>query len=271
MPLARIPGGTYVGKTLHSVYEAIDPQHPSLVSHVSHVVDRFVGGRLQSGHRQSIIDGVMASLSTPFGSSLGKNTLISVGAKNRLAELSFEMSLAHLNAGVTVQQIGQVLDSMIGDGDILKSYAQQLSHESFNIPLAGLINGSIDALLRVGTEENGERLYITDYKSNRLDREGDACVIDGYTEERMCNEMMHHHYPLQALIYGAAVYRFLRWRAPQVDPDASIGGIAYFFIRAMVGEDTPVDDRGNVRGVFTWEAPSGLWAGLSDLMAGVTL
>ena len=271
MPLARIPGGTYVGKTLHSVYEAIDPGHPSLLEHVSGAVDRFVGGRLRSGHRQSIIDGVVASLSTPFGSVLGANTLTSVGAHNRLAELSFEMSLAHLNAGVTVQQIGQVLNSMITDTDILKPYAQQLSHDSFNIPLAGLINGSIDALLRISTNGNEPRLYITDYKSNRLDRDGDANVIDGYTTERMCAEMMHHHYPLQALIYGAAVHRFLRWRAPHLDPDASIGGIAYFFIRAMVGPDTPVDEHGNVRGVFTWEAPSGLWQRLSDLMAGVTL
>ena len=271
MPFARIPGGTYVGKTLHSVYESVDPGHPFLSAHVADVVDRFVGGRLRSGHRQSIIDGVVASLSTPFGSALGNNTLMSVGAHNRLAELSFEMSLPHLNAGVTVQQIGHVLNSMIGENDILKRYAQQLCHESFNIPLAGLINGSIDALLRVSTEENGERLYITDYKSNRLDRDGDAAVIDGYTQDRMCTEMMHHHYPLQALIYGAAVYRFLRWRAPHLDPDASIGGIAYFFIRAMVGEPTPVDNHGNVRGVFTWEAPSGLWARLSDLMAGVTI
>jgi exodeoxyribonuclease V beta subunit len=181
------------------------------------------------------------------------------------------MSLAHLNAGVTVQQIGQVLNSMISDTDILKPYAQQLSHDSFNIPLAGLINGSIDALLRISTNGNEPRLYITDYKSNRLDRDGDARVIDGYTTDRMCTEMMHHHYPLQALIYGAAVHRFLRWRAPHLDPDASIGGIAYFFIRAMVGPDTPVDEHGNVRGVFTWEAPSGLWQRLSDLMAGVTL
>lgn len=271
MPLARIPGGTYVGKTLHSVYEAIDPQHPSLVEHVSDVVDRLVGGRLHSGHRQSIIDGVVASLSTPFGASLGNHTLMSVGAKNRLAEMSFEMSLAHINSGVTVRHIGQVLDSMISEGDILKPYAKQLCHDSFNIPLAGLINGSIDALLRVRTDESGERLYITDYKSNRLDRDGDASVIDGYTYERMCSEMMHHHYPLQALIYGAAVHRYLRWRAPHLDPDAAIGGIAYFFIRAMVGEETPVDSRGNVRGVFTWEAPSGLWATLSDLMAGVAL
>ena len=271
MPLARIPGGTYVGKTLHSVYEAVDPGHPSLVQHVSEVVDRFVGGRLRSGHRQSIIDGIVASMSTPFGSVLGSSTLTSVGAHNRLAELSFEMSLAHLDAGVTVQQIGQVLNSMINDTDILKPYAIQLSHESFNIPLAGLINGSIDALLRVGAEGHEPRFFITDYKSNRLDRDGDANVIDGYTTDRMCTEMMHHHYPLQALIYGAAVHRFLRWRAPHLDPDASIGGIAYFFIRAMVGPETPVDAQGNVRGVFTWEAPSGLWSRLSDLMAGVTL
>ena len=41
------------------------------------------------------------------------------------------------------------------------------------------------------------------------------------------------------------------------------------FIRGMVGDKTPVDDAGNPYGVFTWQAPAGLWERLSDLFAGV--
>jgi exodeoxyribonuclease V beta subunit len=93
-------------------------------------------------------------------------------------------------------------------------------------------------------------------------------MIHAYSTERMLHEMEHHHYPLQALIYGAAVYRFLRWRAPHIDADAAIAGFAYMFIRGMVGEATPIDVNGNRSGVLTWIAPKSFWNSLSDLFAG---
>ena len=39
-------------------------------------------------------------------------------------------------------------------------------------------------------------------------------------------------------------------------------------MRGMVGPDTPVDANGHRYGVFTWQAPAGLWSALSDLFAG---
>jgi exodeoxyribonuclease V beta subunit len=76
--------------------------------------------------------------------------------------------------------------------------------------------------------------------------------------------MAHHHYPLQALIYGTAMYRYLRWRAPHLaNPSNHVKGFSYFFVRGMVGPDAPSDT-----GVFTWLAPDGLWQGLSDRLAG---
>jgi exodeoxyribonuclease V beta subunit len=120
----------------------------------------------------------------------------------------------------------------------------------------------------LGTAE-APLLFITDYKSNRLDSEDDAQVIDAYAPARLVHAMEHHHYPLQALLYGTCIFRMLRWRAPHLNPDTTIGGVAYFFIRGMVGDKTPVDDAGNPYGVFSWRAPAGLWERLSDLFAGV--
>jgi exodeoxyribonuclease V beta subunit len=182
--------------------------------------------------------------------------------------MSFEMSLAHLSAGVKASDIGRLLKQSIPEDDLLTAYANTLCDPSFDIPLAGLINGSIDALLRVEFEEGIPRFFISDYKSNRLDRDGDELMIHAYSTERMLHEMEHHHYPLQALIYGAAVYRYLRWRAPHIDADAAIAGFAYMFIRGMVGEATPIDVNGNRSGVLTWTAPTGFWSSLSDLFAG---
>jgi exodeoxyribonuclease V beta subunit len=79
--------------------------------------------------------------------------------------------------------------------------------------------------------------------------------------------MEHHHYPLQALIYGTAVHRYLRSRAGSGTSLPVIAGMAYFFIRGMVGEPTPIENE-HRHGVFTWEAPQGLWQDLSDEISG---
>jgi exodeoxyribonuclease V beta subunit len=268
MPLARIPGGAHIGKILHTVYEHLDPSHSDLVEHVSAVVKRHVSGKLFTDHGQDIIDGIVLSLRTPLGGAVGEHSLSTLGLKNRVAEMSFEMSLAHLSANVKASDIGRLLKKSISNDDLLVPYAETLCDVSFDIPLAGLINGSIDALLRVELEDGKPRFFISDYKSNRLDRDGDKSMIHAYSAERILHEMEHHHYPLQALIYGAAIYRFLRWRAPHIDADAAIAGFAYMFIRGMVGEETPVDAVGNRNGVLTWTAPSGFWSNLSDLFAG---
>ena len=77
-----------------------------------------------------------------------------------------------------------------------------------------------------------------------------------------------HHYPMQAILYGTALYRMLRWRRPRANPDQCIVGIVYVFTRGMKGADTPIDNQGRRYGVFTWRAPAGLWQKLSDLLAG---
>jgi len=269
MPLSRIPGGTHIGKILHSVYEKVDPAHPELRNHVASVVKKYVTGKMFTQHGDNIIDGIVLTLTTPLGGPLGDNTLATLGTTNRAAEMSFEMSLAHLTDGVVARDIGVLLQQVLPTSDVLAPYAAMLTDDSFNIPLAGLINGSIDALLRVTEVDGSFSLFISDYKSNRLDRDGDAQIIDGYSAERMLHEMEHHHYPLQAIIYGAAVYRYLRWRSPQIDADKTVRGFGYMFIRGMVGQDTPVDAQGNRHGIFTWQAPAGFWARMSELFAGV--
>lgn len=268
MPMARLVGGTYFGKVMHTLYEHIDFTAPDLRGEVSRVVHQRVTGSALREHREALIDGITLSLRTPLGGPLGTLQLAHIPPTRRLAELTFEMTLADVSDGVRASDIGRLLTAVLPSDDILRDYARELSESIFDIPLIGLMNGSIDALLNVNESNENPLLYITDYKSNRLDREGDERVIDGYARERLLEEMRHHHYPLQALIYGAGVYRYLRWRRPDIDADAAIGGIAYFFIRAMVGDETP-NVEGHSHGVFTWTPPVGLWSSLSDLLVGV--
>lgn len=269
MPMAQVPGGTYFGTVMHKVYELIDFAAQDLREEVERVVSQVVVGSL-SPHRDSIIEGVLLSLDTPFGGLLPTTRLRDITRSHRLDELGFEMGLADVAANVTVAEIGTVVkQSLIAAGrhdDVLMGYLTGLE-QSFSAQLVGLMNGSIDALLRVNMDGQ-QKYFITDYKTNRLDRDGVTTRIDGYSRSSMLEEMEHHDYPLQALIYGVSVYRYLRWVRPDLDANSAIAGFAYFFVRGMVGQDTPEMD-GHRHGIFTWQAPPGMWSQLSDLFSRV--
>lgn len=268
MPLARIPGGTHTGTVIHEIFEKFVPSPDGLKEQFEQLVARHAAGPMFAPHRKNLVSGLVAAASTPLGPFMHDLTLASIPARDRLAELDFEMGLADFADNVSVNTIGRVLRDVLAPGDVLHDYSSELTRPEFDIPLAGLINGSIDAVLRINVEGVGTKLYITDYKSNRLDEEDDAQLIDAYHPARLVRAMRHHHYPLQALIYGVAVHRFLRWRAPHLDSDDVIAGVAYFFIRGMVANEKFVDDSGCPFGVFQWRAPRGLWAALSDAMDG---
>lgn len=267
MPLARVPGGTFLGKAMHTVYERCDFAADDLAGEVRRVVEETITAQALRAHRDAIAAAVLASLTTPLGGGLRGHRLADFGNGNRLAELDFEMGLPSLVRNARVNDMGRVLAEMLPDDDVLAPYARVLAGRSFDIPLAGLINGSIDALLRVESP-HGPRLFVTDYKTNRLDTQADVSLIDAYAPSRLVHAMEQHHYPLQALIYGTAVHRWVKWRAPHLDPESTVAGIAYFFVRGMTGSGSRVDETGEPFGVFSWTPPHGLWAALSDAMNG---
>jgi len=86
--------------------------------------------------------------------------------------------------------------------------------------LEGLMTGKIDlTYVRAG------RLYVLDYKSNRL---------PGYDAARLASAMQHSEYDLQALIYTVALHRWLRFRlGAQYDYTRDMGGIRYLFCRGL--------------------------------------
>ena len=80
--------------------------------------------------------------------------------------------------------------------------------------------------------------------------------------------MTHSHYPLQAMLYSVALHRYLTLAArTRLRPDRQLGGIAYLFVRGMIGTDTPtVDDR--PYGVFAWQPPARTVLALDALFRG---
>jgi exodeoxyribonuclease V beta subunit len=77
--------------------------------------------------------------------------------------------------------------------------------------------------------------------------------------------MARWHYGLQALLYTAALHRFLRWRLPGYDATRNLAGVLYLFLRGMTGPETPTVG-GTPCGVFAWEPSKALVEELSDVL-----
>jgi len=87
---------------------------------------------------------------------------------------------------------------------------------------------------------------------------GETLTPAHYRPAALAAEMMSAHYGLQALLYTAALHRYLRWRLRGYDPAVHLGGVLYLFVRGMTGAAGS--------GVFSWQPPPALVVELSDLL-----
>jgi exodeoxyribonuclease V beta subunit len=264
-PMADLPGGLAFGSLVHVVFETFDPHSPTPADDLARIVAAEAARLPVPGVTESdLVAGLLPVLVTSLGPLVDGLTLTDIPARDRLAELDFELPLGNKAGGATVQLIADTLDRWLGDGDLLRDYGERLRQAPVDqSTLRGYLTGSIDVALRVGG-----RFVVVDYKTNRLGQPGSPLLLRNYTPAAMAEAMMDAHYPLQALLYSVALHRFLRWRQPSYDPDRHLGGMLYLFVRGMAGPDTPVID-GMPCGVFSWRPPTGLVLALSDVLAGV--
>ncbi|KGQ18357.1 Exodeoxyribonuclease V beta chain [Lysobacter dokdonensis DS-58] len=90
--------------------------------------------------------------------------------------------------------------------------------------LSGLMTGKIDLTYRVDG-----RVYVVDYKSNRL---------PAWDAAALAQAMSASEYDLQALLYAVAVHRWLRMRLGNREAAASaFGGVRYLFCRGLDAGD----------------------------------
>jgi exodeoxyribonuclease V beta subunit len=144
----------------------------------------------------------------------------------------------------------------------VRPYAALLRAAALNRDLRGYLNGSLDLVLRL---DDG-RYVLADYKTNRLGALDEVLTAWHYRTEALQAEMLHAHYPLQALLYSVALHRYLRWRLPGYSAARNLGGVLYLFLRGMSAvEPVRVVDR--PCGVWSWCPPPRLVEELSDLFA----
>ncbi len=283
--IASLPAGVAFGTIAHDCLEMIeagpDISEADLRSQVREVVDTVATARFLNNSREDFAAMLSDALLTPFGgppeAPYSDLRFADFGRADRLVEMDFEMGMASLDVGVEARHVGRLLEQMTSDVPAdawLARYAADLAGPQFAVPLGGLINGAIDAVFRLpGSTSEAPRLLIADYKTNRLHDRDDAEPLACYSRSHLSQAMAGHHYLLQALVYGTAVWRMLRWRlGPQKpagwDPAECIAGVVYGFIRGMRGPATPLDGPHARYGVFTWQPPPEIWRRLSDLLAG---
>lgn len=274
-PMADLPVGAAFGSLVHEVLEHTDPAAADLRAELLAQVEERRAWWAVDVDAEALADALVAVCDSPLGPLAGGLTLRGIGLADRLRELDFELPLAggDLVGSDTVEvllgDLAPLLRTHLPDGDPLLAFAGTLEVDPDLAAqrLLGYLTGSIDVVVRVPVD--GRTRFLTiDYKTNWLgDRALPATAWD-YRPEVLDEAMGHSDYPLQALLYTVVLHRYLRWRLPDYDPAAHLGGVLYLYLRGMCGPGTPSVD-GRPCGVFSWQPPLALVTALSDLLDGV--
>jgi len=263
--LALKDGGLDFGVRFHSTMERLDFTAGDL--------DVAVKAALAEEWPTSVLEksgallarGISEVLHSPTGRCFGGRPLRELKTVDRLNELDFRLPLATGGAAATQRAIGAVMLDHLPDADPFRAFAEELRAASRPVDLVGYLIGSLDLVARV-PRDGVDRFVISDYKTNRLFDDCGACVLAAYDPARLPAAMVHHGYPLQIVLYSVALHRYLRWRLSGYEPAVHLGGAAYFFVRGMVGPDTPTDAEAQPFGVCSWDVPSALTVALSDAL-----
>ncbi|WP_336920953.1 UvrD-helicase domain-containing protein [Aquipuribacter sp. SD81] len=262
-----LAGGTGFGTLVHLVLERYSPGDD-----VGALVARLARGGTDVPVLARALE---VALATPLGPLADDLTWARLRVGDRLPELDFELPLAggdrpgpQHGAGATLAGLVRLWREHVPSGR-LAGYADalaQLPVARGETTLRGYLAGSVDAVVRVGAP-GAERYLVVDHKTNRLAPREEPLTAWHYRAAALERSMVEAHYPLQALLYSAALHRYLRWRRPGYDPEQHLGGVLYLYLRGMSGPGV-VDDGGEAPGVLAWRPPAALVVGLSDLLAG---
>ena len=270
-PMADLPVGAGFGSLVHAVLEEADPQAADLRAELrAHVEEQILAWPVPDLDRDALADALVKVVGTPLGPLAPGTTLRDIGSRDRLCEMEFELPLGGGDAapGPTGEQavLGDLADLMrehLPADDPVLPFADVLEDPVLGgQSLRGYLTGSVDVVLRVG-----QRHLVVDYKTNWLGPVDTPLTTGHYDRDALREAMNHSSYPLQAILYGVVLHRFLRWRQPGYDPTVHFGGVLYLYLRGMAGAETPVVD-GQPTGVFSWEPPIALVEGVSDLLDG---
>lgn len=261
-----LPAGAAFGTAVHEALESLDWSAEQLTASASEQAQRVAPSLGLDAHGvEALQQGLINTCTTPLGAIADGVTLSEIPIQQRLCELDFDLALGARGTPHLVTDLASVMQQHLAANDPLVEYPQQLAN-SLAAPrvLRGILTGSIDAVLQLADRS----FLIVDYKTNRFPTGDQETLTTGhYQPSAMAQAMMQAHYPLQALLYGAALHRFLGWRLPDYEPRRHLRGAAYLFLRGMVGPHTAAVGSMTC-GVFAWQPPAEIFIDASEVLGG---
>ena len=242
-PLADFPRGAVAGDCLHRILEQVPFQAAEADDQAtldSSALDSLRADVIETELRRAgldcklqsmVMEGLDCVLKTPLGGPLAQLKLSQLGLKQRIHELSFDLPVSHVRTKDLVQAFRCSPDARFGG-----RYIDHLA--TLGVNSRGFLTGSIDLVF---CDPQQSRWWVLDWKSNwigerRSEGSPDRCGPRHYHQDAMQEQMIHHHYPLQAHLYLVALHRHLRWRLPDYNPERHLGGYVYAFLRGMPGD-----------------------------------
>jgi len=261
-PLVDLPGGTAFGVLVHEALEAVDlsADPDQLREALARELTLRATRAAMPVDVSRLTDGLVAALATPLDPLLPGTSLRDIPARDRIAELAFELPVADTHARVTVRALATAVADALAPDDPFRDAFATLADRVERARFAGWLTGVVDLALRT---PDG-RYVVADHKTNRL---SDAAGRPAYDGPTMHAAMLHGEYPLQALLYLVGMHRMLDRRLAGYDPDRHLGGAAFLFLRGMVGPTTPVRD-GVRDGVCVWRPTTAAVLAADAVLAG---
>ncbi len=269
-PMAELPVGAGFGSLVHAVLEEADVSAPDLREELrTHIEEQVIHWPVPDLDRDALAEALVEVIDTPLGPLAPGTTLRDIAGRDRLCEMDFELPLGGGDAAsyapdqALLGDLAALMRAHLPDDDPVLPFAEALDDPLLgDQALRGYLTGSVDVVLRVGG-----RHLVVDYKTNWLGPVDTPLTTEHYDADALREAMNHSSYPLQAILYGVVLHRFLRWRQPGYDPQEHFGGVLYLYLRGMAGKRTPVVD-GHPTGVFSWQPPIALVEAVSDLLDG---
>ncbi len=272
--LGAMPVGMRVGTLIHRVLEATDFAAADLAGELGARLAAAQARRyVELGDPAVVVAGLVAAIETPLGPLLGDTRLRDLRRADRLDELDFELPLAggdDPSGELALAAIGDVLRKHLAPDDPLAAYAERLDDPALRRTVRGYLTGSLDLVVRMRGDAGVPRFAVVDYKTNWLGPPDAQLTAWHHRPAALAAEIRRAHYGLQALLYTAALHRYLRWRLPGYSPERNLAGVLYLFLRGMSGADTPLVD-GAPCGVFAWQPRAALVEALSDVLDGAVV
>lgn len=263
--LCGLPGGTSFGTLVHTVLEYVDTGSADLFNEVLAITRRTLRTTpLPDVPATDLANGLEQVLRTDLGDLAPGMSLSSFSPDDRLAEMNFELAMSQSGLAATMADLAALLrdPGLVPSDDPINGYGDALAHiPNSDQTLRGFLTGSIDAVLR---RPDGRHLVV-DYKTNRVPG-ARKLRADMYDTDTMRAMMFSSHYPLQGLLYSAALHRFLSASLTGYDPARHLGPIGYLFVRGMAGRPAP--EMGMPQGVFTWHPKPELVEAISECLGG---